>query len=149
MTSTRYHIKRIYEPVEAHDGTRVLVDRLWPRGIAKRDAHVDLWVKDIAPSAALRSWFGHDPARWTEFRRRYREELEQRAALVSRVRDLAALGPVTLIYAARDTAHNQARVLADYLEHRRGATRSGPLCKPIPRAASTPPAAPGLRSTQG
>lgn len=125
MTTT-YRIKRIYEPFDEDDGTRVLVDRLWPRGVAKVEAHIDLWLKDIAPTTELREWFGHDPARWSEFERRYREELQQQAELVARIEELASLGPLTLVYSARDTLHNQARVLADYLEQHSGAAPVDP-----------------------
>ncbi|RMF38257.1 MAG: DUF488 family protein [Alphaproteobacteria bacterium] len=100
------------------EGARVLVDRLWPRGIAKADLALDLWARDAAPSDALRRWFGHDPGRWEDFARRYREEL---AANPEAVEDLLALcreGPVTLIFAARDEAHNNAVVLRDWLAER-------------------------------
>lgn len=124
--SSPYRIKRVYEPVAADDGTRVLVDRLWPRGVTKARAQIDLWLKDIAPSPALREWFNHDSARWNEFRRRYREELRQFVGPVARVEDLAALGRVTLIYSAHDAVHNQASVLADYLGQHWGASHVAP-----------------------
>jgi uncharacterized protein YeaO (DUF488 family) len=108
-------LKRVYEPRAAADGTRVLVERLWPRGIRKEDPRLDLWLKEIAPSPALRSWFAHDPAKWSEFRRRYRAELAGNAAAVARLRALLAAGPVTLVYAARDEQHNSARVLLEWL----------------------------------
>ena len=116
-TSASAHIqtKRVFDPTEASDGTRVLVDRLWPRGIRKQDAHIDLWLKEIAPSTALRQWFGHDPRRWTEFKRRYYHELLSRHGAVERLQSLAESGTVTLVYAARDEAYNQARALAEYL----------------------------------
>lgn len=107
-------IKRAYEPPERGDGARVLVDRLWPRGLKKDAASLTLWLKDIAPSASLRQWFGHDPARWREFGRRYRAELSHNAAL-GQLGALLARGPVTLLYAAHDEKHNNAIVLADYL----------------------------------
>ncbi len=110
-------IKRIYEPQAPGDGTRVLVDRLWPRGLTKAEAHVDLWLKDIAPSAELRKWFGHDPERWDEFQRRYAAELDERAAALEELREpVAAKGPVTLLYSAHDQEHNQAVALAGYLK---------------------------------
>lgn len=118
-----FRLKRIYEPRENADGLRVLVDRLWPRGIKKSEAHVDKWLKAAAPSPALRTWFGHDPARWAEFRIRYRDELEKDAVAVAELRELLVKGPVTLLYAARDEAHTHALVLKEYLEesdHRRG-----------------------------
>jgi uncharacterized protein YeaO (DUF488 family) len=109
-------IKRIYDPPNGKDGARVLVDRLWPRGVRKEAAELALWLKDIAPSDELRRWFGHDPARFAEFSRRYRAELAANREAVDRLRDLMKDGPVTLLYAARDTEHNEARVLAEYLE---------------------------------
>lgn len=106
-------IKRAYEPADEGDGYRVLVDRLWPRGVSKDKAHLDAWMKDIAPSTELRRWFGHDPARWDEFERRYRAELAEpeRSQLVAALADRAAHEPLTLVYGARDTFHNEAVVL--------------------------------------
>jgi uncharacterized protein YeaO (DUF488 family) len=108
-------LKRAYEEPVAADGARVLVDRLWPRGVKKAAAAIDLWAKDLAPSTELRKWFGHDPARWTEFERRYTAELRQHAELLDEIRTLARRGPVTLIYAARDQEHNEAVVIRDIL----------------------------------
>jgi uncharacterized protein YeaO (DUF488 family) len=108
-------LKRAYEPRAAGDGTRILIDRLWPRGVSKADAAIDQWMKDIAPSAELRKWFGHEPARWKEFRRRYAEEVRRNAGLFSQLRTLARAGPITLVYAARDEAHNDAIVLRDLI----------------------------------
>jgi len=105
--------KRAYERSEPSDGTRILVDRVWPRGIKKVDAAINLWLKDIAPSAELRRWFGHRPERWAEFRRRYLAELQERPELVEQIRKAAHDGSVTLIYAARDEAHNNAIVLKE------------------------------------
>jgi uncharacterized protein YeaO (DUF488 family) len=105
--------KRAYERSEPSDGTRILVDRLWPRGIKKADAAIDLWLRDIAPSAELRRWFGHRPERWAEFRRRYLAELQERPDLVEEIRKAAHDGPVTLVYAARDETHNNAIVLKE------------------------------------
>jgi uncharacterized protein YeaO (DUF488 family) len=114
--------KRVYDPPAKDDGVRVLVDRLWPRGLRKENAAVTLWLKEIAPSAELRKWFGHDPARWTEFSRRYRAELTHNDEAVARLVALLASGPVTLVYSAHDVEHNQALVLADYLQdHRKAA----------------------------
>ena len=104
-------LKRAYEPSSPDDGTRVLVDRLWPRGVRKDDAAVDLWLKELAPSTELRKWFGHDPVRWQEFRERYAAEVRQHPELVDQLRDLARKGPVTLVYSAHDEAHNDAVVL--------------------------------------
>ena len=107
-------IKRIYEPPAQSDGQRILVDRLWPRGVAKAQARIDLWLKDVAPSADLRRWFGHKPERWAEFQKRYLAELAGNPAL-EELRRLARGKPTTLLYGARDETHNQARVLADRL----------------------------------
>lgn len=115
MSAKHLRIKRVFDPPEAADGTRVLVDRIWPRGVRKEDARIDLWLKEIAPSTALRKWFGHDPGRWAEFKRRYYHELQSRREVVERLQSLASKGPVTLIYSARDEAHNQARALAELL----------------------------------
>lgn len=113
----RVRLKRVYEPAEQTDGYRVLVDRLWPRGLRKEQAQLDAWLRELAPSSELRREFGHDPARWDEFRRRYREELAapERRALLVELRERAAQGALTLLYAARDTAHNNALVVRDAL----------------------------------
>ena len=108
-------IKRAFEKASGEDGLRVLVDRLWPRGLRKEDAAIDLWLKELAPSAELRIWFGHDPVRWEEFRRRYLAELALKTALLDEIRRSAAGRKLTLIYAAKDEAHNQAVVLRDLL----------------------------------
>ena len=108
-------LKRAYDDAGSDDGTRILVDRLWPRGVRKVDAAIDLWAKDVAPSAGLRKWFGHDPARWPEFRRRYSEEMRQHPERLDELRALARRGPITLVFAARDAAHNDAVVLRDFL----------------------------------
>jgi uncharacterized protein YeaO (DUF488 family) len=111
-------LKRAYEPPAADDGTRILIDRLWPRGVKKTDAAIDEWMKEIAPSSALRKWFGHDPGRWQEFRRRYQSEIRQHPEPFERLRTLAQHGPITLVFSARDEAHNDAVVLKDLLLHR-------------------------------
>ena len=108
-------IKRAYEEPEKPDGTRILVDRLWPRGLTKVKAKIDLWPKDSAPSTELRKWFAHDPARWTEFQARYKEELKQHSEQVALLHQQAAKGPVTLIYAAKDEEHNEAVILQKLL----------------------------------
>lgn len=108
-------IKRIYDPPEESDGYRVLVDRLWPRGVAKDKAHIDLWLKDIAPSNELRKWFAHDPAKWNGFKQRYLEELKANDTAVEVLKSHLAKGDVTLLYAARDREHNEAVVLRDNL----------------------------------
>lgn len=121
MTSPRGHtlrIKRVYLPPEKSDGQRVLVDRLWPRGVSKDEAQLTLWLKEAGPTTDLRKWFGHDPARWEEFRSRYADELKDNPA-VATLRELAGKGDLTLLYSAHDEAHNQAVVLADFLEKHR------------------------------
>jgi len=112
-------LKRAYEPPAATDGTRILIDRLWPRGISKKKAALDQWMKEIAPSTKLRKWFGHDPARWGEFRRRYAVEVHDNAALLDQLRSFARRGPITLVYSAHDELHNDAVVLRDLVLGRR------------------------------
>jgi uncharacterized protein YeaO (DUF488 family) len=109
-------LKRVYEAAEPHDGFRVLVDRLWPRGVRKDEAAVDLWLKDVAPSDELRRWFGHDPSRWKEFCRRYRAELRRQPDALAQLRDKASVGTTTLLYAARDAEHNNAMALKNILQ---------------------------------
>src|ERR1043166_6277234 len=106
-------LKRVYAPAEPGDGRRFLVDRVWPRGIRKEDAHVEAWLKDAAPSDELRKWFNHAPERWTEFRRRYRRELESRRDALSPLLGAAPQRDITLVYGARDEVHNQAIVLKE------------------------------------
>ena len=110
-------VKRIYEGPADGDGRRVLVDRLWPRGLRRQDAAVDLWLRNVAPSDGLRRWFGHEPARFAEFSRRYRAELEDasHAPALAQLRQLVEDGPVTLVTATRDVANSQATVLAEIL----------------------------------
>ncbi|NNM71310.1 DUF488 domain-containing protein [Enterovirga aerilata] len=108
--------KRIYAPAVEADGYRVLVDRIWPRGIGKAEAAVDLWLRTVAPSPELRRWFAHDPARWDEFRSRYAGELAAQPQAVALLRERAAMGPLTLVYAARDEARNNAVALKLFLE---------------------------------
>jgi uncharacterized protein YeaO (DUF488 family) len=110
-------IKRVYEAPIAADGKRILVDRLWPRGITKEEAKIELWLKDVAPSAELRRWYGHDPAKWPEFQRQYRLELGDNPALAA-LKKLSLKGKVTLVYAAKDENHNNAVVLRDILSRR-------------------------------
>jgi uncharacterized protein YeaO (DUF488 family) len=110
-------LKRAYEEPSAQDGTRILVDRLWPRGLRKQDARIDHWLKEIAPSAELRKWFGHDVARWSDFRQRYTAELRRHPEQLEELRRLAHRGTVTLVYAARDEEHNDAVVLREVLEN--------------------------------
>jgi uncharacterized protein YeaO (DUF488 family) len=119
-------LKRAYEPPARSDGRRILVDRLWPRGLSKESAAINEWMKEIAPSAELRRWFGHDPERWLEFQRRYRQELRARDDLVREIAKLASRGRVTLVYGARDEEHNDAVVLAAVVRARmrRATTRT-------------------------
>src|SRR5215813_6241720 len=112
-------LKRAYEPPAPDDGTRILIDRLWPRGVKKADAAIDEWMKDIAPGNGLRKWFGHDPARWQEFRRRYQSEIRQHPDQFDRLCTLAQHGRITLVFSAHDEAHNDAVVLKDLLLGRR------------------------------
>ena len=115
IPASHVKLKRSYEPAAESDGVRILVDRLWPRGVSKANAAIDRWLKEIAPSTALRQWFGHDPARWQEFRRRYRQELQQHATALEEIAEQARNGTVTLLYGTRDEAHNNAVVLRDLL----------------------------------
>jgi uncharacterized protein YeaO (DUF488 family) len=109
-------LKRVYEKPARGDGLRVLVERLWPRGLSKERAAVGLWLKEVAPSPELRKWFGHDPARWEEFQKRYARELRENAEAVEVLKEKARKGTVTLVYAARDEEHNGALVLKRFLE---------------------------------
>jgi uncharacterized protein YeaO (DUF488 family) len=109
-------LKRVYEKPARGDGLRVLVERLWPRGLSKERAAVDLWLKDVAPSPELRKWFGHDPARWVEFQKRYAKELRENKEAVEVLKEKARKGTVTLVYAARDEEHNGALALKRFLE---------------------------------
>jgi uncharacterized protein YeaO (DUF488 family) len=108
-------LKRVYEPAAREDGVRVLIDRLWPRGLTKDKAAIDHWMKEIAPSSELRKWFGHDPDRWAEFRNRYMEELRQHTGLLDQIQNLAKKGTVTLLFGAHDEEHNDAVVLQEVL----------------------------------
>jgi len=116
-------LKRVHDPVEEGDGTRVLVDRLWPRGVRKADARIDHWLKNVAPSPELRRWFGHDPARWEEFRQHYRAELGAAPGRLATLLDLCEDPPVTLVYAARDREYNHPVVLREFLQERLAAER--------------------------
>lgn len=108
-------LKRIYDPFSREDGKRVLVDRLWPRGIKKDEAHIDKWLKDIAPSDALRKWFSHDPSRWEEFKKRYNAELKDKKELLEELLSDSRKGTVTLLFGAKDTEHNNAVVIKEAL----------------------------------
>jgi len=110
----KIQIKRVYEKPDPKDGFRILVDRLWPRGLTKEKAAVNLWLKDIAPSTELRKWFGHDPEKWKEFQKKYLKELKENKEAVDTLKEHLKKGTVTLLYAAKDEAHNEAEVLKDY-----------------------------------
>lgn len=123
IRASNVKLKRAYEPPDRDDGPRILIDRLWPRGVKKVDAALDHWVKDLAPSTELRKWFGHDPTRWQEFRIRYAEEVRQHGDQLKQLRTLARMRPITLIYSARDEVHNDAVALRDFLLGRKTKTR--------------------------
>lgn len=133
-------VKRAREPAARGDGHRVLVDRLWPRGVRKADAHIDEWRKDVAPSHELRRWFGHDPERFAGFRDRYRRELRAEPArtALAELQRRAARGTVTLVYAARDDQHNNAVVLTQELSRRRGRPAGQARPRSVSRARTTP-----------
>ena len=111
-------LKRAYDPPERSDGYRVLIDRIWPRGVTKDDLKVDVWLKEVAPSTDLRKWFGHDPKKWDEFKTRYARELEPHAAALEQLVEKARAGRVTLVFGARDTEHSNAAALKEQLERR-------------------------------
>ena len=115
IAADRIRLKRAYEPPAPGDGLRILVDRLWPRGVSKAHAALDQWAQNLAPCTALRKWFGHDPERWDEFRRRYAEELRRRGDELRQLRVLARKAPITLVYSAHDEVHNDAVVLGALL----------------------------------
>ena len=118
ISADHIRLKRAYEPPASDDGIRILIDRLWPRGVKKSDAAIDEWMKEIAPSTKLRKWFSHDPERWQEFRRRYQTESRHHPDEFERLRTLAQRGRITLVFSAHDEAHNDAVVLKDLLlEH--------------------------------
>ncbi len=116
MVNRMIKLKRAYEKPATDDGERILVERLWPRGLTKLRAKIDLWLKDVAPSTELRRWFGHDPDKWDEFRRRYQKELKDNNDLIKLLKRKAKAGTITLIYAARDEEHNGALVLKRFLQ---------------------------------
>ena len=111
-------VKRAYDPSAKSDGHRILIDRIWPRGVTRNDLRIDAWLKDLAPSTELRKWFGHDPAKWDEFRKRYARELEQRPEALEELVAQARAGHVTLVFGAKDIEHNNAVALREHLERR-------------------------------
>lgn len=113
----KIQVKRVYDPPSREDGRRLLVDRIWPRGLSKESARIDAWLKDIAPSTELRRWFAHDAARWTEFQRRYSAELNEKPEVRKTILPSKTQGTVTLLFGARDTEHNNAVALKNYLQH--------------------------------
>lgn len=115
---SKLKIKRVYEKPEKNDGTRILVDRLWPRGLKKEGARIDFWMKDIAPSHELRKWFGHRGERWQEFKKRYIKELEDKGHLIKKLEELGKGGCITLLYAAKDDRNNNAQVLLELIDKR-------------------------------
>ena len=119
IAAANVKLKRAYDPPAVSDGTRILIDRLWPRGVKKANAAIDQWSKDISPSTALRKWFGHDPARWPEFQRRYAAEVHEHPEQLTKLRALARRGPITLVFSAHDEEHNDAVALTDFLLERR------------------------------
>lgn len=120
MGKHRIKLKRAYEDPAPGDGTRLLVDRMWPRGRSKEALHLDGWIRDVAPSAQLRTWFSHDPAKWDTFKRRYFRELDHEPEAIARLREAFTTKTVTLVYGAKDTEHNNAVALKEYLEQRAG-----------------------------
>ena len=110
------NLKRAYEPAAKTDGERILVERLWPRGVSKDRAKIDLWLKEVAPSTELRKWFGHDPEKWQQFRRRYAAELKEKVDVIKMLKQKAKKGRVTFVYAAHDEEHNGALALKEFLE---------------------------------
>jgi uncharacterized protein YeaO (DUF488 family) len=128
-------VSRVYDPPDLEDGIRILVDRLWPRGLRREEARVDEWLKELAPSDQLRRWFGHDPDRWEEFRARYWEELPQHPEAVARLCSLAQKQRVTLLFAARDSHHNNAVALAEYLRRCLHGHAPGAMRRPWPETS--------------
>jgi uncharacterized protein YeaO (DUF488 family) len=117
--ASKIRLKRAYEPRSEDDGLRILVERLWPRGLTKEKAAIDHWPKELSPSPELRKWFGHDPAKWDEFRDRYRAELDRNRDVIADLKAKIGSGPVTFVYAAKDEEHNSALLLKHYLEETR------------------------------
>jgi uncharacterized protein YeaO (DUF488 family) len=129
-------LKRAYDSTSRSDGTRFLVERLWPRGVTKEKLQIDAWLKDVAPSTELRKWFGHDPEKWNQFRKRYRSELDSHPDAWQRIAAAARRGRVTLVYSSHDEAHNNAVALKEYLEARTRRGAKTPAATRSPRRAS-------------
>lgn len=127
-----FKLKRAYEKPAKDDGYRVLVERLWPRGVSKEEAHLDEWLKDVAPSPELRQWFGHDPAKWPEFQKRYRQELKAKRDLIQQLQHKGEDQTVTLVYGSKDEQHNAAIALKDVLEGARA--KAQPESRPSPKS---------------
>src|SRR5690554_4594107 len=120
MKTTKIGLKRIYNDYSEEDGYRILLDRLWPRGISKENAHIDLWLKEIAPSTELRKWFNHDPEKWEEFKKLYRDELSEKKEMINQIKELEQKHEtVTLLFSAKDTEHANAKVLLEVLEEKK------------------------------
>ena len=117
-------LKRVYDPASNDDGVRLLVERLWPRGVKKTDLRLDAWLKDVAPSTELRRWFSHDPAKWTEFQQRYFAELDAHPEAVEPILKASSRGPVTLLFSSHDAEHNNAVALETYIAAQRGRRES-------------------------
>lgn len=139
-------VKRVYEAPARGDGRRIFVERLWPRGLKKEDLHADAWAKEVAPSTALRQWFGHKVERWEEFRRRYQKELSANPEAWKPILDAGKRGTVTLLYSARDSEHNAALVLRDYLNERSRGRRASGKRAPVRSARRTGANAARIRS---
>lgn len=122
-SSPKLRVRRVYDPPARTDGCRVLVDRIWPRGLSKEDAKLDAWIRDVAPSAELRKWFGHEPSKWEAFKRKYFRELDGRREAIEELLTTCSKRTLTLLFSAKDTEHNNAVALKEYLEARLGSGR--------------------------
>jgi uncharacterized protein YeaO (DUF488 family) len=137
MDAMNILLKRAYDLPEPRDGFRILVDRLWPRGVSKDSAHIDLWLKEIAPTTPLRKWFGHEPEKWAEFRGRYFQELQANSDAVAQLTERVRHGCVTLVYGAKDRAHSHAVVLKEYMEKHEEGTDVAPAALAADRGRRT------------
>lgn|SRR5690606_14798112 len=123
MSSPKIQVRRVYDPPARSDGCRILVDRIWPRGLSKDDVELDAWIKDVAPSAELRTWFGHDPSKWASFKRKYFKELDGREEALEQLLQACSGRTFTLLFGAKDVEHNNAVALKEYLDTRVGSKR--------------------------